>query len=66
MKKNWVYYMQQGLRSMWSKGVPDWRKKKVDTIWEQNALDLGRISAFSKVNKRKVESKSNDSQEAVS
>ena len=49
-----------------SKGVPDWRKKKVDTIWEDNALDLGRISAFSKVNKRKVESKSNDSQEAVS
>jgi hypothetical protein len=45
-------------RKICSKGVPDWRKKKVDTIWEQNALDLGRISAFSKVNKRKVESKS--------
>ena len=58
--------MQQGLQSMWKKSVPDYRKKKVDTVWEQNALDLGRISAFSKVSKRKVESKSNDSQEAVS
>ena len=64
MKKNWVYYMQQGLQSMWKKSVPDYRKKKKDTVWEDNALDLGRISAFGKVNKRKrlakkVGSKSN-------
>jgi hypothetical protein len=29
MLKNWVYYMQQGLKSMWkSKEVPDYREKE--------------------------------------
>ena len=26
----------------------------MDKIWKDNALDLGRISAFGKVNKRKI------------
>jgi len=52
MLKNWIYYMQRGLRSMWkSKAVPNY-KKDMDKVWEDNALDLGRISAFGKVNKR--------------
>ncbi len=52
MKKNWIYYMQEGLKSMWkSKAVPNY-KKDMDKVWEDNALDLGRISAFGKVNKR--------------
>ena len=55
MKKNWVCYMQEGLKSMWkSKSVPNYRKD-VDKEWTDNALDLGRISAFSKVNKRNKE-----------
>ena len=55
MKKNWVYYMQEGLKSMWkSKSVPNYRKN-MDQEWEDNALDLGRISAFGKVNKRNKE-----------
>ena len=29
MKKNWIYYMQEGLKSMWkSKEVPDYREKE--------------------------------------
>ena len=29
MKKNWVYYMQEGLKSMWkNKEVPDYRREK--------------------------------------
>ena len=28
MKKNWVYYMQEGLKSMWKKKeVPDYRRE---------------------------------------
>jgi hypothetical protein len=47
--------MQEGLKSMWkSKAVPNYRKD-TDKVWEDNALDLGRISAFGKVNKRNKE-----------
>ena len=29
MKKNWVYYMQKGLKSIWKKKeVPDYRREK--------------------------------------
>jgi hypothetical protein len=29
MLKNWVYYMQEGLKSMWKKKeVPDYRREK--------------------------------------
>jgi hypothetical protein len=29
MKKNWVYYMQEGLKSIWKKkAVPDYRREK--------------------------------------
>ena len=29
MKKNWVYYMQEGLKSIWKKKeVPDYRREK--------------------------------------
>mgnify|MGYP006173823781 FL=1 len=29
MKKNWVYYMQEGLKAMWKKKeVPDYRREK--------------------------------------
>jgi len=29
MKRNWVYYMQQGLKSMWKKKeIPDYRREK--------------------------------------
>jgi uncharacterized protein (DUF2344 family) len=66
MLKNWVYYMQRGLQSMWSKkpkGNKKYaidlndrtREKKINEKWTENALDLGRISAFSKVNKRNKE-----------
>ena len=51
--------MQQGLQSMWKKPVPDYRKKKKDTVWEDNALDLGRISAFGKVNIRRKDTSLN-------
>jgi hypothetical protein len=38
--KNWVYYMQQGLKYMWkSKEVPDYRKesyKDVEKRWRQD------------------------------
>ena len=55
MKKNWINYMQEGLKSMWkSKAVPNYRKD-MDKEWADNALDLGRISAFGKVNKRNKE-----------
>jgi hypothetical protein len=57
MKKNWIYYMQEGLKSMWkSKSVPNYRKD-MDKEWTDNALDLGRISAFGKVNKRNMDNK---------
>jgi hypothetical protein len=58
-KKNWIYYMQEGLKSMWkSKAVPNYRKD-IDKEWTDNALDLGRISAFGKVNKRKIKKEYN-------
>jgi hypothetical protein len=58
-KKNWIYYMQEGLKSMWkSKSVPNYRKD-MDKEWVDNALDLGRISAFGKVNKRKIKKEYN-------
>ncbi len=58
-KKNWIYYMQEGLKSMWkSKAVPNYRKD-MDKEWVDNALDLGRISAFGKVNKRKIKKEYN-------
>jgi hypothetical protein len=37
-----------------NKAVPNYRKD-MDKVWEDNALDLGRISAFGKVNKRNKE-----------
>ena len=46
-------------RKICSKIVPDYRKKKVDTVWESNALDLGRISAFGKVNIRRKDTSLN-------
>ena len=66
MLKNWVYYMQRGLQSMWSKKPKTnkkyaidlndrTREKKINEKWTENALDLGRISAFGKVNKRNKE-----------
>ncbi len=40
MLKNWVYYMQRGLQSMWkSKEVPDYRKesyKDIEKKWRQD------------------------------
>mgnify|MGYP003994493405 FL=1 len=58
-KKNWIYYMKEGLKSMWkSKAVPNYRKD-MDKEWVDNALDLGRISAFGKVNKRKIKKEYN-------
>jgi hypothetical protein len=36
------------------KSVPNYRKN-MDKKWEDNALDLGRISAYGKVNKRNKE-----------
>ena len=58
-KKNWIYYMKEGLKSMWkSKSVPNYRKD-MDKEWADNALDLGRISAFGKVNKRKIKKEYN-------
>jgi hypothetical protein len=53
MMAKWSQSLTRLTRKICSKIVPDYRKKKVDTVWEQNALDLGRISAFGKVNKRK-------------
>lgn len=48
---NWIHGW---LKSIWkSKAVPNYRKD-MDKIWKDNALDLGRISAFGKVNKRKI------------
>jgi hypothetical protein len=44
---------------MWkSKSVPNYRKD-IDKEWTDNALDLGRISAFGKVNKRKIKKEYN-------
>ncbi len=39
------------IREFFSKDVPNWSKRK-DTVWEENPMNLGRISAFGKVNKR--------------
>ena len=34
--RNWVYYMQEGLKSMWkSKEVPDYRKKEMDKMQKE-------------------------------
>ena len=50
--ENWIHGW---LKSIWkSKEVPNYRKD-MDKVWEDNALDLGRISAFGKVNKRNKE-----------
>jgi hypothetical protein len=48
---NWIHGW---LKSIWkSKAVPNYRKD-MDKVWKDNALDLGRISAFGRVNKRKI------------
>ena len=50
--ENWIH---SWLKSIWKdKVVPNYRKN-MDQEWEDNALDLGRISAFGKVNKRNKE-----------
>ena len=50
--QNWIHGW---LKSIWkSKAVPDY-KKNIDKQWVDNALDLGRISAYGKVNKRNKE-----------
>ena len=48
LKKIFTYWRED---LFGSKSVPNYRKD-MDKVWEDNALDLGRISAFGKVNKR--------------
>ena len=49
MKKNWVYYMQQGLQSMWSKKPPKGNKKY--------AIDFNDKTRENKINKLEIETK---------
>ena len=50
--QNWIHGW---LKSIWKdKVVPNYRKN-MDQEWEDNVLDLGRISAYGKVNKRNKE-----------
>lgn len=49
-----ILYIRETIREFFSKDVPNYRKD-MDKEWEDNVLDLGRISAFGKVNKRNKE-----------
>ena len=40
-----ILYIRETIREFFTKDVPN-------TVWEENPMNLGRISAFGKVNKR--------------
>jgi hypothetical protein len=46
-----ILYIRETIREFFSKDVPNYRKD-MDKVWEENPMNLGRISAFGKVNKR--------------
>jgi len=46
-----ILYIRETIREFFTKDVPNW-SKEIDTVWEENPMNLGRISAFGKVNKR--------------
>ena len=52
--KNWVYYMQQGLKSMWRNTPKKINKKKLD-LYSYLVVNLG-IRNEKKINKRKGKS----------
>ena len=36
MRKNWVYYMQEGIKSMWSKKPKTNKKYEIDLVHKKN------------------------------